>query len=266
MNDESSEARKSAARASSSGRADPAERTIGGALHVVRVAHAPGFGVGGQHRGVDVAGTDAVHANALLPVVDRHRLGHHDEPALGRAVGNRIVAALNAPARRLVDDHSAPLRDHRGQRVLGHQPRALEARVHGRVPLLFGAVDGIVRMEHARVVEEDVETAAEGPQRFRHDAFAVAGEPDVRANEHGRAAGLRDRGDHLPAPRVVAAGHRDPGAFLREKQRRSLADPRRGARDDGNAVLQLHDGHLDATAYPLAGSPGRAWRGRRGGA
>src|SRR5262245_38978366 len=54
-------------------RADPAERPGGGALHVVLVAYPAGLGVVSEHRSLDVAGAETVHADALLAVIDRHR-------------------------------------------------------------------------------------------------------------------------------------------------------------------------------------------------
>jgi hypothetical protein len=101
---------------------------------------------------------------------------------------------------------------------------SLQARVDRRIPLLFGAVDGVVRMEHPRVVEENVETAAEGAQSFRHHAFAIARKPDVGPEEDRRAADRPDLRDHVSTTRLVTAGHHHPGAFLREEESRCLAN------------------------------------------
>ena len=81
-----------------------------------------------------------------------------------------------------------------------------------------------MRMEHARVVEENVETAAEGAQGFRHHAFTITRKPDVGPEEDRRAAGRRNRRDHVSAPGFVAAGHHHLGALFREEESRCLAN------------------------------------------
>jgi hypothetical protein len=110
---------------------------------------------------------------------------------------------------------------------MSHAP--LEARVERRVPLLLGAVDRVVRVVDAGVVEEDVEAAAEGAQRLLGRSAAVVGDPGVGADEDGPAARRLDRSRDLPASRLVPPGQRDARALRGEEPRRRLADARRGA-------------------------------------
>src|SRR5262249_38764782 len=133
-------------------------------------------------------------------------------------------------------------------RVLAHQPGALQARVHRRVPLLFRRLDGVVREVDAGIVEEDVEPAAERLQRLGHEALTVARLRDVAANENCGAAGGFDRGHDLSPPPLVPAGHDALRALLGEGARRGLAETRGGASDDADTVLELSTHCAPATS------------------
>ena len=76
---------------------------------------------------------------------------------------------------------------------------------------------------------------------FGDDALAIRRNSDVGPNEDRRPAGRRDRVDDGSPAGLVAAGHGDPGALLREEEGRRLADARRGSGDDRDAVFELHD-------------------------
>src|SRR5882762_6840647 len=127
-----------------------------------------------------------------------------------------MIATDNSPARAVVDDHSLALRDHRGQRKLGHQERAFQVDVNLLVPLAFGTLDGGLRIEDTGVVEEDIEPS-EGAERLVHSATAVVGNGYIGVDEDGFAIVLLDPIDHALAALLVSAGDGDLGSFLGEE-------------------------------------------------
>jgi hypothetical protein len=92
-----------------------------------------------------------------------------------------------------------------------------------QVPLLFGAIDDGVGVEHARVVEQDVHLA-KGPHRALHHLLALVGEADVTALKKRRSPRPGDVSHHLLAARLVPAGDDHPGALLGEEQGGGPAD------------------------------------------
>jgi hypothetical protein len=72
-------------------------------------------------------------------------------------------------------------------------------------------------MEHAGVVEEDVEAPAERLQRLGDEALAVGGARHVGVNERRLTARLRDRRGHFAPSRLVAPRDRDLRALLGEE-------------------------------------------------
>jgi hypothetical protein len=120
-------------------------------------------------------------------VVDRHGLGQQHNTALGGAVGDRPVTPHDTPAGTVVDDHAPALRDHGGQRGLRHQEGAFQVDINLLVPFFLGALERVVRVEDAGVVEEDVE-AAECAHGFANGAHALGGSANIGAEEDRLAA------------------------------------------------------------------------------
>src|SRR5712691_1846672 len=63
--------------------------------------------VGGEHRRADRTGADAIDADSLVRVVDRHGARQPDDAGLGRAVGRAIGATNEAVLRADIDDRAA---------------------------------------------------------------------------------------------------------------------------------------------------------------
>ena len=117
----------------------------------------------GDHRGVDAAGTDRIHAHAAPRVGDGHGPREGDDAALGRAVGVRAVAAADqAGGRRDVDDRAAARGDQGRDPELAAEEHALEVHVDDPIPAVLGELGHEV-VEAAAidggVVVEDVEGA-----------------------------------------------------------------------------------------------------------
>src|SRR6266404_874633 len=131
-----------------------------------------------QHWSVHVAGANAVDADALPSVINRHRFGEQNDSALRGAIRHRFVATDDTPARTVVDDHSATLDDHRTERKLRHQERSLQVDVNLQVPFFFGAFQNRLRKEDSRIVKQNIEPP-ERAQRLVHRPLAFGGLADV---------------------------------------------------------------------------------------
>jgi len=103
---------------------------------------------------VGIAGTEAVYADTLGCVIDGHGLGQQNDTAFGSAVRNRFISAHDSPSGTVVDDHTASLLDHRRQDELGHQKRSFEVDIDGEIPLLFRAVDSVVRKIDTGIIKQ----------------------------------------------------------------------------------------------------------------
>ena len=188
------------------------------------------------------------------PMVDRLRLGHEDHAALRRAVRDGPGAADQTPARRAVDDRAAPLFDHRRQHRARHQERALEARVHLRVPLVLVAPQRVVGHVDAGVVEQHIDPA-ERLERLERAAGAVLGVANVGPDEDGATARRLDLAGDRGAASLVATRDRHAGAFAGERHRGRPADPGRPAGDQPDLPLEAHPAILDRSDRYLPGDP-----------
>ena len=115
--------------------------------------------------GVDVAGADGVHVDAVFAPLHGHRLGHVHHGRLAHTVDPDLWQHLQPGHRRDVDDAPAHIaswcgtfgaRKHALGHFLGHKEGALGVRSHDEVIVFLGHVLQPLRGAHARVVDQDV--------------------------------------------------------------------------------------------------------------
>ena len=70
------------------------QRAIGGFTHELLDVLAELGALAAQHRRVDIAGTDAIHTDVVLAVVDCHGAGQVHSSAFGGAVGRSLWSAF----------------------------------------------------------------------------------------------------------------------------------------------------------------------------
>ena len=122
------------------------------------------------------------------------------------------------------------MRNHAGQRVLRHQECAFEVDVDLLVPLLFGALESVVRIENTGIIEEDVETP-EGFDRFIDGALAFRGPANIGAKENRLAAGFEDAGSDGMSSFLVTSGDGDCCSLFCKKEGGCFSDAGGAASD-----------------------------------
>jgi hypothetical protein len=182
---------------------------------------------GAQHRRVDLAGADRVHADPGACDVDRHRPGQHRDRAHRRAVGGHVRARHEAVHRRDVDDRAAASREHRARGRAARVEEAVHVDGEHAAPIVVVRVERPAPQHDAGGVHEHVEAAVVGHDR-----------------RDGRVAGRRV-GDVEPAcldalrqralGGAVQVEHDDPVARCCEAGRRRGAHAGRAARHDDHA-------------------------------
>ncbi len=92
-----------------------------------------------QHRRPNTGGTNGIHANAVLGIVQRHGPGERVQAALGRSVGGVEFLADDADQAGSVED-AALAGDERVERVAGCVEHAFQ--IHGAqlIPFLIGCL------------------------------------------------------------------------------------------------------------------------------
>src|SRR6266849_3130631 len=169
-----------------------------------------------KHGRVHIAGTNAVDANPLPPVINSHGFGQQHDAAFRSAIRDGLVAAHQSPSGTVVDDHSSSLRDHWSKRVFRHQERAFQIDVNLQVPFFFRAFERSLREKDAGVVKQNVE-ASKRTQRLVHCAPAFGGLANIRTNEDRLPAGFENaRGDSVAAA-LIPTRNRYLRAFSRKQ-------------------------------------------------
>ena len=231
MNDDSSEARKSAALAMSRGWPIRPSGNRRLELRPELVVE-----VGRLQRCLDDTRMDDIGPDLVPRELDGERLVERDEGALGRGIGV-LGAGESRERRHRADEDDGPAA--RGLQVrdpvLGHPEHRLQIDGHHAVPL------GAVRLqhravavlpEHAGVVVEHVERA-EAPHAIGHHARHVGLDGDVAHRRERLPAHLgHDLHRVLAAARAVHVAHDDARAFLREQDGRRPAHAHARARDE----------------------------------
>ena len=244
-----------------------------GALRAGRLAHAVAAGI--DHRRVHRAGADAVDADVVLAVIDRHRLGEADHGGLRGRVGGE-PARPQRRDRRDVDDRAAlGGLDHGRDGVLGEQEHRLDVDLHHPAIFLGLLVDDAAAAADADIVVEEVEPAPAVDRRIDQPlALGLLG--DVAGMRRGRAALGLDHLHRALGELEVEIGHQHLGAGARQQDRRgaAVADAvarRAAARDDrdlagqaGVVLRSLHRIPLQVPAPDLTASPTRWHRSPHG--
>ena len=143
-----------------------------------------------------------------------------------------VWGAAAAVDRGDVDDAAAAVFEHRRHGALGAEEVALHVEIEHLVVEGFGGVEKLLGACHARVVDEDIESAKEF-DGFVDDTRAIIDEPEVAVNgKCSDAVGL-DPGDGLFGS-LLAAGvvHDNMCALPCQFERDSLPDSHTGAGDE----------------------------------
>jgi hypothetical protein len=191
------------------------------------------------HRRVDHAGHQGIYPHALGGMIDGDRLGEGRDRALRGDVGGVVADARLRELRAHGDDGPRFGREHGLDGVMHPEIGALHIDVEGAVP---------------RLLVDRVDRAAERDAGRRHQhvdpapLLQHAGHAGLRLGVGAHIGLDRERpGDlrrHFGETRRVAVDQRHPGAFGGEKPGSRGADAGSAAGNDGNLVLELHDGSL----------------------
>src|SRR6185295_11892706 len=199
-----------------------------------------------RERGLDHAGRDRVHPDAVRGELGRDRPAQVGHRRLRGGIGVRPRAAADPRDRRGVDDAAAAaLRLQARGAVLDPEEHAPHQHREGEVPLLDGGLaDRSEGAADARVVEETVETAESlHPEGHQGRHVALRGDVGPERGEPVRAAlGLRER-HRLGEARVVQVADDHPGALAQEGERAGAADAAPTSGDDGDLAVEpsAHD-------------------------
>src|ERR1700720_1145247 len=181
-------------------------------------------------------------ANAVWSVLQSELFGEGDHCRFGRLVGDEGVAVLARSHRRNVDDGTGALQAHDRQYVLASHDRAAQVdRADAVEGLLAQFVQRLVATPDADpdIFVQDINAAPARPSRLHRGGERlflghVGGEGYALATLRRHRGGLLGGGDK-PVDR------QDPGAFLREAERRRTAvpDPLTGALPGANDYSDL---------------------------
>ena len=119
----------------------------------------------------EITGCNRIHIDAVLrPLIGENtREAHH--AAFGSRVRRHPDAALIREHAGDIDDLAAfACRDHGFCRRLTKEEEGFEVDIHHRIPVFFSEVDGVVSLDDARIVHENIETA-EDLFRFVYNAL-----------------------------------------------------------------------------------------------
>src|SRR5579872_4274938 len=108
--------------------------------------------------GFDERRTNGVHANVLVAVVDCHALGEQHHCALGRRIRGAVSSSIDAQNRCHVDDRTTSCLPHVSQDSAREQPQSTDIDVESFVPLPFRDLLSGSDVQHAGVVNQNVQT------------------------------------------------------------------------------------------------------------
>src|SRR3954454_2529774 len=159
-------------------------------------------GEAAHHLGVDDAGADRVDADAQGGVVERGRLRQADESVLRRGVRGLAGEALDAGARRRVDDRAAATGEHELDLVLHGHERTAQVDRDEAVPLVVGdLVRRLDRLLDAGVVDRNVQAAEALDRRVQRRSNVVRARDIARRGKRLAARLLDQPGGLLVALR-----------------------------------------------------------------
>ena len=181
-------------------------------------AHLPGI----HARRVDRARRDAIDADALGAVIDRHRPGQRDDRALRGRIGGEPARAQRRDRRHVDDRAAARGLDHRRDRKARNEEHAVDIDLHDPAPIGDRGIDDAAAPADPDIVVEQVEPAEPG-ERLVDQRAALHLVDHVGDERRGGAALL---GDHRHGLRG-GLGHdiddQHAGAGARQQHRRGAA-------------------------------------------
>ena len=190
-------------------------------------------------RRVHPADGQPVDADAVVHDAVGDVLGERDQRALGGAIGGDEALAAMAGHRDDVDDRAFDLLAlHHLQAMLHQEERRPHIdREHGVEQRRLGIPDRAAIGQAGRV-DEDID-AAERLVGGGDDLFGILGDGKVGRHEDRLGALGLERGPDLFAARRIAAGDDEAGSAALGKQMGDrLAEPLRGAGDDGDLAFE----------------------------
>ncbi len=197
--------------------------------------------VGGEHRRADRTGTDAIDADSLVSVVDRHGARQSDDAGFRRTVGGAVGAAGKTVLRADVDDHAATGLAQEGDRRPAHVENATQIDVHHRPPVVErGCHDVAGEGPDARDVDGSVETTQLPGGGLNRRLDLVPG-ADIGRSHHPNMRGIAQLA-HLRVKRVGLPVHPgDMTALGREPRTGRRTNP--GCSPGDQHPLPLQPGH-----------------------
>ena len=194
-----------------------------------------------------------VHADAVLGVLHRRRLGDRPHRALGCVVAHmHSLLPDYAADGRYVDDRAAARFFHRGDGVEHAEEYAFGVDVHKGVPPLGVQAFGAVRAADARVVDQHIQPAV-SLHGGVHRALPVRLAGDIQADERRLAARLGYLRLHLARLIFQDVGDNHLSALAREYPALLRAHAARAARNNRNLACQPHSVPPDVRVSALIG-------------
>ena len=166
------------------------------------------FGVGGEHRRIDVTRADRIDAQAVAGVVPGHRLGQQNKAAFARAIRRCPLATLQAPVGG--DIHNTPLSfEQMGQSGAAQVERNIEIGGDGFAPVVVARLRNAATYINSGIVDKAVQLT-EFVDRIGEQFVAI-----VRFDEIAcpRDYPLRHVGNLFEAPFVATGSHDVPAGF-----------------------------------------------------
>jgi hypothetical protein len=185
--------------------------------------------------GLDVAGRDRVHLDAVTCPFHREHARQVDQAGLRRRVRRQVPDRAQAHDRRDVHDPTGTLGgDERTGDGLRDEPCAAQVRREDGVPVGFGQVERCLRDADAGVVHEDVDRA-ERRRSLRARSADRLRRRDVHLDGRRVSTCCRDLRHQRLERGTPPRRHRDRGAACGERRREVPAESRGGAGDEGDA-------------------------------
>ena len=183
---------------------------------------------------IDIARMDGVDPDAQGRPFQSGRLGQHQDPALGSAIGGRPGTGDLAHDGRDVDHRAAPLAGGYGRAAIAQaQENPVQIDRQSLAPALEAMGHQVQAGQgDAGIVHQDVE-AAEGLHSTGDNGLPVVFRRHVMAQEHGLAAVCEDFIGQVLSSVLSQVGKDDARAFPRQSPRRLRAEARSAPRHQG---------------------------------
>src|SRR5712664_663885 len=184
---------------------------------------------------LDKARSDGIHQYVAGGELLGDGLGEPDDPCLRSGVIRLALVAVQPHHARNVDDATPAPLDHAARGVLGHQERALEVRIHDRIPVRLAQQKQQIVLGEPGIVDEDVDLPEVPFDRFGERFHLIAHADVAGVAARSLAEGARS----LLRRRAVARAQGDLRAGVDECAADVVADPARPARDERDLSRQI---------------------------